>query len=412
MAEIEKKRKFHDMWAFALYVLFTATATVFMGTNMKDMPPGISSLALPVIATNIAIVSVFVIGILIATRYFPEALIFTMNVVFPVLLFIASLFVHPGFIIGTAITLLISLWVYFVTIKPALPVIAAAMRATSRILSSNILGAVVVLVVSCTLQIIQTYILLRTIGNDRTQNQSIALFALFVFNNYWTLFNIIYFTQVLVSSIVINHALNEHPSFGQALSNSICALGSISFASMIMALISTAQLLIRREADNDRARGNSSLLKAVLLCLSACIVAILGDLVRLMNNLSFPYLALHGTGYIDSVKKSFALLEEKRGLTLANNLAVGSVVAFCTIVFAEMLIAGNGVLAYFTPSFQKDTTTIISMLVLAIPTLFLAIEFLSMFTSGSQALIYTYMEHPAAVEKFDANLAEKMRAYS
>lgn len=407
--EVEKKRKFHDAWAFILYLLFTIATSALIVLGTKNIPASTEKILLPVLFSTVAALLGFVLVVFLALRYMAQTFIFFVNAVLPVIAFSLLLFtLDPFAIILGALFLAVSLWFYFVYTRPVLPLIGAVVQTTSKIMASSALGCLLVLTFSASVQILQASIFLKTVSN--TKEETAFLSILFTFNNYWTTMNVIYFTQVLVSGIVINYILSENMSFGKVVSSSLAALGSTSFASLIVAVIYTARSLVRGEAARTRREGGG-LLKTILFFIAITILSVIGELVNTMNELAFPYLALHGSNYTESVRRSYNLISEKRGLTLLSNLAIGKVIGFCFFLFLGLIAASDVGTVLWWNMDPKDPSVIFSIVVVNIPALLFALEFLSMFSSGCLALIYTYLESPSSVEKIDPELVMKMRSF-
>lgn len=411
MVDIQKKRKFHDMWAFILYIAFTTIVTGLMAGMMGEAPRGVEEIVLPAVATNVATLLAFMALVFMGFRFIPKQFIFSVFVVIPaILLFSTAFFMSPVYILLSVISLSISIWFYFAFIAPVLPLIAAAAETTAKIISSKFLSFLTILVLSVSAQVIQTSMMIRVLGKEQGSEENI-LFVLFVLNSYWTTLNIAYFTRVVVSSIVVSHIMSDGNSkFTQALYNGVMALGSISFAGLIISLIATARFLIRREMDRDRNRSGN-LFKTILLCIAAVIVTAVGDLVNTMNELAFPYLAFHGTSYSHSVKDSYSLISEKNGLTLLNNIAIEKVISTSMFLFIGFIALADMLLLHINGNIQKDMFLLVSLTIAALPAIMFAYEFLYMFSSGSLALIYTYLESPEAVNKMYPELGEKVREF-
>ncbi|AFM97650.2 hypothetical protein EHEL_010250 [Encephalitozoon hellem ATCC 50504] len=401
-------RHFHDAWAFVLYIILTTLTTSWMVSEMKSLPQYNEEALLPFLATNVGLMLVFLLVAYLGFRYAAKGFIFFANVVAPTAIFFLSLLtLNPFVILSAGITFGISLMFYFWSIKPVLPLMAPMIEATAKILSLNLIGCTVLLLASVSLQVIQSFIFLRVLGNDSAIKGIMSI--LFILNSYWTFFNTIYFTQVAVSGIITTHVeKNGEESFKESFYIAFMALGSISFAGLIMAAVSTAKFLLERERDRDRERGSSGIINIILLCL----VNIIGDLVNLMNELVFPYLAVHGTKYTESVSKSYNLIEEKRGVTLLSNMAIGKVIFFCLLFFICFIASGDTALLSANPSFQSNDLTYVTIAIVCVPLITFVYSFLSMFSSGTLALIYSYLESPEAVKRVEPELIEKIGRFS
>lgn len=403
----ENNRHFHDAWAFVLYIVLTTLTTSWMVSEMKSLPQYNEEALLPLLTVNVGIMLIFLLAVYLGFRYTAKGFIFLANVVAPgVLFFVSLLTLNPFVILSAGITFGISLMFYFWSVKPALPLIGPMIEATAKILSSNLIGCTILLLTSVSLQVVQSFIFLKVLGNDDASRGIMSV--LFILNSYWTFFNTIYFAQVVVSGIVVTHVKNGEGSFRESFYIAFMALGSISLAGLIMAAISTAKFLLERERDRNRERGSSNIINIILLC----ILNIFGDLVNLMNELVFPYLAVHGTKYTESVSKSYNLIEEKRGITLLSNMAIGKVIFFCLLFFICFIASGNTALLLANPSFQSNDLTYVTVAIVCAPLITFVYSFLSMFSSGTLALIYSYLESPETVKRVMPELIEKISPFS
>ncbi|AFN82363.1 hypothetical protein EROM_010180 [Encephalitozoon romaleae SJ-2008] len=403
----ENSRKFHDAWAFILYTILTALTTSWMVSEMKSLPQYNEEALLPLLTVNVGIMLIFLLAAYLGFRYAAKGFIFFANAVAPgILFFLSFLTLNPFAILSAGITFGISLVFYFWSIKPILPLMGPMIEATAKILSLNLIGCTILLLASVSLQVIQSFIFLKVLGNDDAGKTIMSV--LFILNSYWTFFNTIYFAQVVVSGIVTTHVKNEKKgSFWESFYIAFMALGSISFAGLIMAAVSTAKFLVERERNRNRERGSSNIINIIILC----ILSIVGDLVNLMNELVFPYLAVHGTKYTESVSKSYNLIEEKGGIILLSNIAIEKVIFFCLLFFIYFIASGTTALLLRNPSYQNDLTYFTVGIVCA-PLITFVYSFLSMFSSGTLALIYSYLESPEMVKKVEPELIEKISSFS
>ncbi|UYI28407.1 plasma-membrane choline-transporter [Encephalitozoon cuniculi] len=407
MEEFKKNRSFHDAWAFVLYAILTTATTSWMVVKMKEAPQYDKEAFLPVLVLNVGLMLVFLLIAYLGLRYAAKGFIFTANVVAPATVFLLSILTYnPLVILSTGISFGVSLMFYLWAIKPVLPLIAATIETTAKILSSNLIGCTLLLLVSVSLQVVQSFVFLRVLGNNDASKGVMSI--LFILNSYWTFFNIVYFAQVVVSAIVINHVTDGKESFGQSFYVALMALGSISFAGLVMAAINTAKLLLERERDRNRERGEGNFINVILLCL----LSIVGDLVNVMNELVFPYLTLHGTKYTESMSKSYNMIGEKRGITLLANMVVGKVIFFCLLFFVWTIACGDAVLFSVNSSFQSNDLSYVTAAIIGAPLITFVYSFLSMFSSGTLALIYSYLEFPDVVRRIEPELIEKISSFS
>lgn len=303
------KRVFHDGWAFYLYFLsYIIIITIFF-VNIGDTSK-IETIFADLNKNNFLLLN--------AGLFFMAALIFLICCYFipKVLLWIVVLSV-PSI---TALTLIkapnvqalslvfgvISLiWVliFAFLILRHINYISKMLSAAAGILIRTFPVLVLVLAISTTFMILQ----LLPMIIDSKDNQILQRLKWGnVLLQFWTIEIFAYFNMVLISSISYNILTSNSCCLSKSLSNTFYALGSISYAALIMALISTLRMFVNEQRNGDRSRR--SIFSTILLAITGFILDALSAIAEFANSLSMPYLAVFGTNYEDSVVKSFGLI--------------------------------------------------------------------------------------------------------
>ncbi|KAH8055051.1 choline transmembrane transporter [Aureococcus anophagefferens] len=132
--------------------------------------------------------------------------------------------------------------------------------------------------------------------------------------------------------------------------------GTAAFGALLVALCKTAQAIVQYLKRNAPSEG-SRVVKAVLDCVTACLVAV-EKCVRFLNKNAYIQTALHGVGFCRAGFRAFALIATHGGRVAAVGLvaafvlffgklfvALGTTAAFYFYVVADRADDLNGVLA-------------------------------------------------------------------
>jgi hypothetical protein len=81
------------------------------------------------------------------------------------------------------------------------------------------------------------------------------------------------------------------------------SFGSISFGSLIVAVINFLRQLCSVAQQNARADGN--IVGTILFCCLGCLIGILDWAVSFLNRYAFSHIALYGKSYIEAAKDTW-----------------------------------------------------------------------------------------------------------
>lgn len=407
----KSERRFHDAWAFYLYVfLYIVLSTVFI-INMAPMSTVSSSFEglklKEVLLYNTVFLLAMLAGILLMCYFMPKFMIYLSIIMLPAIS-IASFIRSPekkitGVILGI-FNIIILLFVVLMIIRH-IDYISKMLSTAARIFFSNIFGVLLVFSITNALLIIQ---LIPAMMADATNDIIRYLRYATVLLVFWTIFISYYFNHVYMASVVFTTISGEGSVFTTSISNSFYALGSISYGALLLALIATLQTILSdAEAANKRSgeRGGS-LLRSIMISISQFILDILGSIVKFANVLAFPYLSVHGTGYEESVSNSFQLITSSDLGPLASFSGVNFVVGFVSLVF----LASSGYMnleLFDKEGLSLDNIDNIVYIVLVIAffnAMFNNIFFL--LKSAVLAVVFTAISAPQAVAEFDPELSD------
>jgi hypothetical protein len=308
----KSERRFHDSWAFYLYAfLYIVLNTVFFmfKAPMSSITSSLESLKLKeVLLYNTAFLFAMLTVILLMCYFAPKFMIYMCVILIPALSIAAFIRSPEKRITGTVLGILniiILIAVVFLILRH-IDYISKMLSVAARIFFSNILGVLEVFLITNTLLVLQ---LLPAMMVDTTNDLVNHLRYVTVLLVFWTIFISYYFNHVYMASVVFNTMSGERSVFGTSISNSFCALGSISYGALLLAMIATLQVILSdARAAGKRDERSRSLFRSIIIAVSQFFLDILGNIVKFANALAFPYLSVHGTGYEESVAKSFQLV--------------------------------------------------------------------------------------------------------
>jgi hypothetical protein len=414
MSGIKKGRKFHDAWAFLLYVVFTTVAmALIMSTGENRISLSSGNADVPAYIVNGGILASFMTFNILAFKFFAEFYIHACNLALPILSFGLVLFFAFSNLIMVLVCGLISalsLVFYFLFIRNNVKYVAALARNTTNVILKNFLGLFFAVLVCASILFLQSLLFNAIAGGDAGRKDLSMLHILLVLSIFWSLMNVYYFFVVFVSGMVIAHFIeadsNERVSvLRTATANALYSLGSVCFGGLVVAVVQTLRYVVENQRRPDRGeRREANLLGVIMLCIAACLLALLEDIIRFANDLAFPYLALHGTGYKDSVRQSFELISSTSSLPVVNMIALRAVVGV-TLASFILFVAGGSTAAVLlwkgVLSSMILYAAVLSVMVFAL--------FIQVYICGGAACIYTFIEMEDVVERVEPELAAILR---
>ncbi|KAL4878676.1 plasma-membrane choline transporter-domain-containing protein [Aspergillus karnatakaensis] len=131
------------------------------------------------------------------------------------------------------------------------------------------------------------------------------------------------------------------------------SFGSISFGSLIIAIINFLRQLCSAAQRNEAAEGN--LLGSIMFWVLGCFISLLDWLVTFFNRYAFCHIALYGKAYIPAAKDTWTMMKDRGIDALVTDCLIGPVISMGS-VFVSYVCA---LLAYlylqFThPSYNSD----------------------------------------------------------
>ncbi|KAF9763052.1 Protein PNS1 [Nosema granulosis] len=408
---VSNKRKFNDAWAFVLYVIYYLGCNSFLAMSVDSKDTGSFNPKLfLVLSTSTLCLIVFNF---IAFSYFCEFTLKFSMVLFPLVqIVLLVLFPNPISIFFGVIGILI--WLFFISYYwSRIPTIAKMFSYATKICLKHFFACFFAISLCSFVQIAQI-VLTSMVFPSADRNTSMVIIALLVLNFYWTLANFTYFFKVYVSSIIAYHFIEYGGEridvFSGAFSNTLYALGSISYAGLVLAAVQTLKYIVISERNRNREEERRSILVDIILCLCLCIISLLEDVIKFANEFSMPYIAIHGCGYVQSVKESYRLITNRNSVAMC-----GVTMLNCALFLFSLLMMGiTFVLTYFF-SLQdvkldfSDKLFLNSCINTLIAVCVVYYTTMSLFVSSYLALIYLHTERPQLISNVDEEIAEICR---
>lgn len=411
--EVQNSRKLNDIWAFITYVVFAGIINTCLILNLS--PPDKISMSLSTIYItqflfkNIILVIILVIISMILLEYCPKIMIYGSLFILPIT-FIGIQIAFPKNIILSVISIilgLISFVIYFFIIHKNINYIASIISNTLHILSKYIVSFIMIFAILIMMTFSQGVLIIFA---DRSTPIVRALEWINILLIFWTFAVVNYFYQVFVASVIILHVINKDTRTSittKALKNTIYALGSICFGALILAFIQTMKAVTFNLEDRNRRRQDGgSLITTIFLLTLHVIISLLETIVENTNRLTYPYLAIHGTSYKESVVQSFSIIRNNNAQGFASFIAVDLALALLTLGAFIISIAFNFVFLVDPKIEEFKKLGIVAVII----NTFCFSGFLSMISSGSLAVVFIDIFAPIDLSSYDNNLYNTISA--
>ncbi|KAI4293095.1 hypothetical protein PAPHI01_2369, partial [Pancytospora philotis] len=149
--------------------------------------------------------------------------------------------------------------------------------------------------------------------------------------------------------------------------------------------------------------GGDGILGVLLYAIAMFLLEILGAIIEAMNNMVFPYVAVYGTSYTESINGSFSIVTASDCKGLATFSAFAYAVYPFVFIFAIVSVIMNLLLIGYDTHNQIALTVIFSVLFIA---LFNAV--VAMICSGVRGLIFSKIEFAEELESYVTHLSGVM----
>jgi len=125
------------------------------------------------------------------------------------------------------------------------------------------------------------------------------------------------------------------------------SFGSISFGSLIVAIINTLRQACSIAQQQEAAQGN--LVGSIMFCVLGCLIGLLDWAVTFVNRYAFSHIALYGKAYIPAAKDTWKMMKDRGIDALINDCLTGPVLTMGSLFVAYLC----ALLAYLYLEFTK-----------------------------------------------------------
>lgn len=125
------------------------------------------------------------------------------------------------------------------------------------------------------------------------------------------------------------------------------SFGSISFGSLIVALINMLRQACSIAQQTEQSQGNA--IGAMMFCCLGCFIGILDWAVTFLNRYAFSHIALYGKAYIPAAKDTWKMMKDRGIDALINDCLTGPVLTMGSLFVAYLC----ALLAYLYLEFTK-----------------------------------------------------------
>ncbi|KAH7314220.1 protein PNS1 [Rhexocercosporidium sp. MPI-PUGE-AT-0058] len=130
------------------------------------------------------------------------------------------------------------------------------------------------------------------------------------------------------------------------------SFGSISFGSLIVALIQCLRQACSIAQQNEAAQGN--MLGAIFFCCLQCFIGILDWAIQFINEYAFSYIALYGKAYIPAAKTTWTMMKDRGIDALVNECLINPVLTMGAVFVAYLCsFLAYLYLAFTSPAYNE-----------------------------------------------------------
>lgn len=423
--EVKKpnERKFHDSWAFYLFLVFAVVLNVIYLYNTSNVIDATIKLnsdhhILSIIGLNLLFIIICLLISLLLCYFIPKVVVFLSIVIVPALLILSTyryIVESPkGNAIGifVAVLTLVFVLIACLLVLSHIDYISQVISLSSKIFFINFFGILFVFILSTSMIIILTTpVLLVDSSNEIIQATRYLSLLLF----FWEALICSYFLEVYVSSVIFSEINDDGEGiFTKSFKNACYALGSISYGALLYAIILVLQSMVAKARANQRNQGGKpNVLFLILSAIAKFFIDLLGSIVKFANQLAFPYLSVNGTSYEESVVKAFDLLVKSDLEKILSLNGVGFVIFTFILSFGigSYLMNFYFILDRAGAGGSENEKIIWSVLIGVVSSMLFGNVF-SLLKSAVLSLVYTCVAIPEKIKEYDhdfVNLIEKKK---
>mmetsp|Transcript_45294 Transcript_45294/g.105755 ORF Transcript_45294/g.105755 Transcript_45294/m.105755 type:complete len:528 (+) Transcript_45294:40-1623(+) len=178
------------------------------------------------------------------------------------------------------------------------------------------------------------------------------------------------------------------------------SFGSICLGSFLIALIRAVEVAVRSARNEAASEGN--VVGCILLCLLDSIIACIGDIMEYFNDWAYVQCAIRGTSFCQSVRATYTLLVCNGVQYVITDILVDSVAtlgAFVSALVGAALGGAVGALGEAGETGSPGVIGAVGALMGFVAGLIGGSCVMSIFTSGTKALLVCWAEDPAPLQE-------------
>lgn len=422
-----EKREYKDCgWAIGFLVTFFAFSAlgVFgqsgLSTALLKYTGDYASGLLPALCGSVIAAVVGSLLLIHLGRICPSGLVITSVVVGPILLLAMTVVIlmsgaPPSAVILWALvgvlSILFLIWFALVGRK-FVPLSAELVRVTTVVLEEN-MGVLVMSVpfsllavlwpILWTVSAFELHLLFNPVATTTASlydheesphkaNSTGMYISLFVL--YWVMqvfYGVVHTTFCGVFGRWYYKADAERPVLHAICVSLTTSLGSIALLGFLVAVVKTLSAM----ANQKSKESGGNICVAIVMCIIACILASIADMLEYFNSWALVLCANRGVGALDAVKMTWALATLANLSYITNNLIVNSIVGMGSLICGVIGAVTAGLIAGF------DVAPILVGLFVG----FTVGRFnLGVFDSGSKTIIYGWCQDAERIRAVDVSL--------
>ncbi|KAM0685942.1 hypothetical protein COBT_002841, partial [Conglomerata obtusa] len=386
----KSNRKFHDAWAFILFVVFTLVANFFYFREKSND----KSIFIPdkkMVIIGLTYFPSFMLLCTIGLLLFPAPLMHAACILNPIVSVCLAIWLQyiPG-IICAVIFAALSYGLYFFSIRHHIKYSAVIASTSVYILLKNLVIVLPVILLVLGLINVQFFTSIMNMGKEYGDNYLFYIFL--TLQMYWVFFASLYFLRVYASTAVALDIITvgtELSTATESIKNTLYALGSICFGSLLVAIVQTLRHL-HDKSGRERDRGIGGV---ILFVVVAVILSLLQSIIEFINDWVFVYIAVYGTPYVKSIKNAYDVLFSGKNRILVNDLCLTQILSLLSLF---SLFGYVGILELMDVNYYD--ISIVGTICMGFIGIMCVSLYLTTFESAAKAFLFTHDVEPYSVK--------------
>lgn len=345
---LKEGREFNDEVPFIIFTILMSTI-IFIGVATKDIPKLFDTYLKPIIPFYRPVLLVLAVLIiqfmlmLITFAAIPNFFLHLAGIGSPLVQIVSSLFIGRLSIIGLVfIFSALQLAFYFYCCRKRIKLCAFVLKQSTRYLIFQFPSLLLMIFVISKLLLVSIAATLFGLSNQIELEIPTSLVLAFVI--YWCFITSINLLSAFTSSVVYLEVLETKTGESSIVTRSLffvlMSLGSVMLAGIITTIVYIFRCFVIKSNDQHKAVYSRILTVLFLFALN-----ILGDIFEKINAWVFTYMAIYGTSYTNSIRKSYSELINGQNKPIMDNLIVGRLSLIASIFYSLVLFILSGTLA-------------------------------------------------------------------